>query len=108
VQPWIVSTRVVKTLIFSVEPATAKSTSAPSLFPIQFRCIVVMRSGQSFSVSSPSSRSWANAVMRNAHSGMIFSTTGDSQRSQRLSSTTCSFAITVWQPVHQLALPWRR
>jgi hypothetical protein len=46
--------------------------------------------------------------MRKAHSGWIRSTTGEPQRSQRSSSTTCSLAMTVWQPVHQLALPWRR
>jgi hypothetical protein len=39
---------------------------------------------------------------------MTFWTTGDSQRSQRSPSTTCSFAMTVSQPVHQFALPSRR
>jgi len=42
----MVSTRVVKTGIDSADPATANRTSAPTLLPIQFRCMVVMRSGQ--------------------------------------------------------------
>ncbi len=46
--------------------------------------------------------------MRKAHSPMAFSTTGELQRSQMLSSITCSLAMTVMQPVHQLAFPWRR
>ena len=45
--------------------------------------------------------------MRNAHSGISLSTTGDSQRSQ-VPSLTCSLAITVKQPVHQFTLLKRR
>ena len=104
--PKIVSTRVVNTSI-AAWSGTANATSAPTLLPIQLRCIVVTRSGHSVRPSSPSSRSWANAVILKAHSGMTFSTTSDSHRSQ-WSSTTCSFAMTVLQPVHQFALPSRR
>ncbi len=104
----MVSTRVVNTSMRRSEPATPNPTWAPSLLPIQFRCIVVTRSGQAVSWSSARSRSSAYAVMRKAHSGMTFSTTAAPHRSQRSFSTTCSFAMTVRQPVHQLALPWRR
>ena len=48
VMPNTVSGRVVNTRIFSSErPATGRSNSAPSLLPIQLRCIVLTRSGQS-------------------------------------------------------------
>ncbi len=46
-------------------------------------------------------------MIRNAHSGISFSCTGESQRSQT-PSFTCSLAITVRQPVHQFTFEKRR
>ncbi len=63
----MVSTRVVKTVIFSGCPATAKSTCAPSLRPIQLRCMVRTFSGQPSMVSRPLRSSSAYAVMRRNH-----------------------------------------
>ena len=46
VAPKSVSTRVVKTSIFASSPSTPNANCAPSLRPIQLRCIVRVRSGQ--------------------------------------------------------------
>ena len=68
--PNSVSGRVVKTVITAgpaaAVPATGKLIIAPSLRPIQFRCIVLIGSGQSSGSRSASSRS-AYAVIRSIH-----------------------------------------
>src|SRR2546428_6924454 len=62
--PNAVSGRVVNTRILrSGRPATGRSNSAPSLRPIQLRCIVMTRSGQPGSRSHHSSSSSAYAVI---------------------------------------------
>ena len=55
VTPHSVSGRVVKTSTSSPVSAISKVTLAPSERPIQLRCIVITRSGQSTSVSTSSS-----------------------------------------------------
>ena len=52
VAPNNVSGLVVNIFIFSFNPSIIKSTSAPTLFPIQLRCISFVFSGQLI-VSSP-------------------------------------------------------
>ncbi len=104
--PYTVSMRVVKTRM-DRPSEVLNSASAPSLLPIQFRWAEVMRSGQAVSPSRAWRRSSLVRVMRNAHSGIWRSTTGESQRSQR-PSFTCSLAMTVRQPVHQFTLLNRR
>ena len=52
VAPKRVSGLVVNIFITSLEPSILKSTSAPTLFPIQFRCISFVLSGQLI-VSNP-------------------------------------------------------
>ena len=60
VMPNAVSGRVVNTRIFSSgRPTTGRSNSAPSLLPIQLRCIVITRSGQPGSRSHHASSSSA-------------------------------------------------
>ena len=67
VTPKIVSGRVVNTRIFSsLTPGTSSlnATSTPSERPIQFRCIVVICSGQSILEKSSNSSAYA-VVLRN-------------------------------------------
>ncbi len=67
VAPNSVSGRVVNTVIATSSwPSTAKSTSAPTLRPIQLRCIVLIDSGQSRRSRSARSRS-LYAVIRSIH-----------------------------------------
>ena len=67
VAPKSVSGRVVNTVMTASSwPSTVKSTSAPSLRPIQLRCMRLIESVQSSWSRSASSRS-AYAVMRNIH-----------------------------------------
>ena len=102
VAPYKVSGRVVKTRTGSSRPSTAKSTQAPSERPIQFRCIVKMRSGQAPSNSPMSSSSrWAYSVVRKYHWVSRRLVTNDPHRSH-IPATTCSLASTVWSVGHQL------
>jgi hypothetical protein len=57
VAPNTVSGRVVKTRIGFAPTSTGKSISAPSLRPIQLRCMSLIGSGQSSSSMAPSSSS---------------------------------------------------
>ena len=102
--PKSVSGRVVKTRMFALVASTVdvlKSTNAPSLRPIQFRCISLTGSGQSTPPRS-SSRRCAYRVMRIIHclSGRLY--TGKFPRSLRPSAVTSSFASTVPSCGHQL------
>ena len=64
--PKIVSGRVVKTSMLSVEFSMAKVTLAPWDFPIQLRCCSLMESDQSMR-SNPSNNRSAYALMRIDH-----------------------------------------
>ena len=102
--PNAVSGRVVNTRTFRCgRPATGRSNSAPSLRPIQLRCIVITSSGQPGSRSHHSSSSSAYAVILKNQPSISRSMTSESQRQQRPSST-CSFARTVWQDGHQFTV----
>ncbi len=106
------STRVVKTEMVdwgeSVAASSLKSTSVPSLRPIQLRCMVRTFSGQSPSLSRSRSNSSAYCVMRKNHcSSSRCSTTVSSWRQQR-PFTTCSLARTVQHFGHQLTLLFLR
>ena len=108
VAPKTVSTRVVKTVIASQSGAgasSAKRISAPSERPIQFVCIVRIRSGHSSDEKSSSSSAYC--VIRKNHCSRSRISTTDSQRSQcptpSSPRSTCSLASTVWQPGHQFA-----
>ena len=59
VTPQSVSGRVVNTSTLSPVSAISNSTPAPSERPIQFRCMVMTRSGQSTNSSTSSRRRWA-------------------------------------------------
>ena len=83
----------------SVQSAISKSTSAPTLLPIQFRCISFSDSGHSSSSRSSSSRS-AYAVMRSIHCRIGRCSTGNPPTSL-LPSITSSLASTVPSPGHQ-------
>ena len=98
--PKSVSGRVVKTGTSSSSSSTLKVTSAPSERPIQFRCIVSTRSGQS-SFAMSSSRRSEKSVILNIHCSRFRDSTSFPQRSQR-PSITCSFASTVWSNGHHL------
>src|SRR3954447_20727606 len=87
-----------------VDPSILKTTSAPSLRPIQLRCIVRTFSGQPSSFSMPSSNSSEYFVVRQNHcSNSRCSTTVSSCRQQH-PPTTCSFARTVAHCGHQFSL----
>jgi hypothetical protein len=94
-----VSGRVVNTVIGPA--AEAKSTRAPSLRPIQLRCIALIESVQSSRSRSSTSRS-AYAVIRIIHWRMLRLNTGKLPRSLRPSAVTSSLATTVPRPGHQL------
>src|SRR5215475_10660015 len=83
--------------------ATSKNTFAPVLFPIQFRCIAMTRSGQppSSSCRSPSNSSEYAVVFKNHCSISRASTRVSSCRQQNPPFTTCSFASTVQHFGHQ-------
>ena len=98
VAPNKVSGRVVNT---SISPAAeAKRTRAPSLRPIQLRCINLMGSGQSRRLRSSSSRS-EYAVMFIIHWRMLRLNTGKLPMSLRPSAVTSSLARMVPSPGHQ-------
>src|SRR3954451_11997289 len=103
--------RVVKTLIFFCpvadapsESSSANSTIAPSLLPIQLRCIVRTFSGQPSSFSIPSSNSSAYFVVRTNHCSSSFWNTCVVSWRQQQPPTTCSFASTVAHSGHQFTL----
>ena len=102
VAPYSVSGRVVNTRIS--RPATGaalwKTTSAPSLRPIQLRCMATVEAGQSSSSRSASRRS-AYLVMRSSHWRRSLRTTGLPQRSHR-PWLTSSLARPVLSTGHQL------
>ena len=75
VTPKIVSARVVKMVNDLSESLTLNSISAPSLRPIQLRCVSFRESVQSI-VSSPSSRRCAYAETRRHHWRITFCSTG--------------------------------
>ncbi|MNW61415.1 hypothetical protein D3C74_394690 [compost metagenome] len=97
------SGRVVKTstsptgLLPPIAPSIAKRTVAPSLRPIQLRCIDLTFSGQSMRSRSSARRS-AYAVMRMFHWRRLRWKTGKLPRSERPSDVTSSFASTVPRP----------
>src|SRR5438552_16860684 len=80
--------------------ASGKSTSTPTLVPVQFRCMVKTRAGHAVRRSQPLSSSTAYSVMRKNHLSSSFWMTTESHRQQRPSST-CSSASTVSQLGHQ-------
>ncbi len=96
------SGRVVNTVTGSARPSMANWTSAPSLRPIQLRCIGSTRSGHlpSSGAMSASSRS-AYSVILKYHWVSVRRMTSAPQRSHR-PPTTCSLASTVWSTGHQL------
>ncbi len=100
VAPNMVSGRVVNTVIGSPMDGAGKWISAPSLRPIQLRCISLIGSGQSRTSRSSIKRS-AYAVIRIFHcfSGRL--KTGKLPRSLRPSDVTSSLASTVPNPGHQ-------
>src|ERR1700748_4005274 len=108
----MVSMRVVKTEILSqaglVGPSTLKSTSAPSLRPIQLRCMVATFSGQPSSLSNPASNSSEYCVVRTDHCSNSRCSTCVSSCRQQQPSTTCSLASTVAHSGHQLTLLFLR
>jgi hypothetical protein len=106
VAPNNVSGRVVKTETSVSSSAIANSISAPSLRPIQLRCIALMRSGHSI-VSRASISSSAYAVVLKNHCSRFLDTTSAPQYSQ-WPSCTCSFASTTWSTGHHVTgEPWR-
>ena len=110
VAPKRVSGRVVKTSIGCSDPSAAvavKVTCAPSLRPIQLRCMALTLSGQSSTSRSSSSRS-EYAVMRIIHCRNRFRNTGKLPRSLRPSEVTSSLASTVPRPGHQLTIESER
>ncbi len=96
------SGRVVKTVTGSSRSSIWKLTSAPSLRPIQLRCISSTRSGHlpSSASMSASSRS-AYSVILKYHWVSVRRMTSDPHRSH-LPLMTCSLASTVWSTGHQL------
>jgi hypothetical protein len=102
--PNAVSGRVVKTRRrCSGRPATGRSNSAPSLLPIQLRCMVMTRSGQPGRRSHHASNSSAYSVILKNQPSISRLVTSESQRQQRPAST-CSLASTVWQEGHQFTV----
>ena len=101
VAPKRVSCLVVKIFIASSEPATLKSTSTPSLRPIQLRCMAITLSGQPVRESQSFNSSSAYAVILRNHCLRSFCVTLLSHL-QHKSFTTCSLARTVSQDGHQL------
>ena len=83
VTPKMVSARVVKMVTSNFLPShsTGNTISAPSLRPIQLRCISLRESVQS-SFSSPSSRRPAYALTRSCHWVIFFWNTGWPPRSE--------------------------
>ena len=102
VAPYSVSGRVVNTVTGSSRPSMTNLTSAPSLRPIQLRCISRIGSGQlpSSPAMSASSRS-AYSVILKYHWVSRRRTTSAPHRSHR-PAMTCSLASTVWSTGHQL------
>ena len=100
--PYSVSGRVVNTVTGSSRPSIVNCTSAPSLRPIQLRCISSTGSGHlpSSAAMSSSSRS-AYSVILKYHWVRTRRTTSEPQRSH-LPAITCSLASTVWSTGHQL------
>ena len=94
--PKSVSGRVVKTRISSppgmwVSGALRKTTSAPSLRPIQFVCMTRMGSGQSMPVKSRSSSAYF-VIRRNHWARSRFSTFAPQRQQRRSTPSTCSRA----------------
>src|SRR5450830_2123645 len=106
VAPNSVSGRVVKTVSASSRPCSPKSTSAPSLRPIQLVCMSLICSGQSI-VPRSSSRRCAYSVMRRYHCSRFFLVTSLPQR-QHLPCSTCSLARMVLQLGHHHCRPVER
>ena len=95
VAPNTVSGRVVNT---SIGPAdVGNRILAPSLRPIQLRCMVLIDSGHVRASRSSSSRS-AYAVIRSIHCRMVRRNTGKLPMSLRPSAVTSSLANTVPSP----------
>src|SRR3989338_8319153 len=92
----------------SLAMTIGNAISAPSLLPIQFRCMCLIGSGQSKSSKCDNKRSGYEPffplgsvpVTLKNHCSKFFWMTLLPQRSQ-LPSMTCSFAKTVWQSGHQ-------
>jgi hypothetical protein len=84
----------VKIGISSPVSSIVNVTSAPSERPIQFRCIVTTRSGQSTRSSTSSSKRCAYSVILKNHWVRSRRSTGVPHRSQR-PWITCSLASTV-------------
>src|SRR3989344_3296385 len=97
----MVSGLVVKARTTFSEPSSLKNISTPSLFPIQFLCMVLTRSGQFSRAPRLLSSSSAYLVMLKNHCSRSFCVTSFSQR-QHFPSWTCSLARTVLQLGHQL------
>src|SRR4051812_25017661 len=90
------------------ECATSKSTYAPSLRPIQLRCMVRTFSGQPSSCSSPALSSSAYLVVRKNHCSSSRCSTGVVSWRQQHPPTTCSFASTVAHSGHQFTSAFLR
>ena len=95
VAPKIVSGLVVKILILLSVLLTLNFTVAPSLFPIQFFCIVLTLSGHNFKLSVSLSNSLAKSDIFKNQPFIFFFSTGAPER-QPHPSTTCSLANTVF------------
>ncbi len=106
VAPKSVSGRVVNTVTSSPPPSTGKRISAPSLRPIQLRCISMMFAGHRPSSSlCPESSSSAYFVMPMNHWSSSFWATGVWSWMKHVPSRfTCSLASTVWHSPHQLSV----
>src|SRR4030067_2745552 len=101
VTPNSVSCRVVNMVNFPPESATVKSTSTPTDFPIQLRCMVRTRSGHPVSLSQEERSSPAYSVILKNHCSSSLCVTTVLHRQHRPLST-CSLASTVWHDGHQL------
>ncbi len=100
VAPKSVSARVVYTSSWASIPSTLKETEAPSLRPIQLRCMSFTDSGQSTLSRSASSLS-AYSVIFSTHWRMFLRTTVVPHRSH-FPSFTSSLAKPVLHASHQL------
>src|ERR1022692_3228129 len=90
-------------------PSSLKSTSVPSLRPIQLRCMVRTFSGHPCKVSKPCNSSSAYFVVRRNHCSNSRCSTGVfSCRQQQPLGSTCSLASTVAHSGHQLTLLFLR
>ena len=104
VAPNSVSGRVVNTSMSTPScSSTGNATVAPTLRPIQLRCIVLIDSGQSSRSRSASRRS-AYAVICSFHCFNGRRNTGWLPRSLRPSGVTSSLASTVPSAGHQLTI----